>query len=181
MTKRVLAVAALVVALVAFLASPASAHATLLTTTPQAGGIYDTPPGAVSLRFNEPVEVSLGGVRVFSGSQSRVVTGSPKHPGGAGNEVSVSLPKLKNGTYVVTWRVISADSHPVEGAYVPGRAEGDAEQEGRAGRGGHAAGDHGRERHRRRGVRHRPRGALRVARLAHRRHALPARGVAARA
>jgi copper transport protein len=31
--------------------------------------------------------------------------------------VSTSLPKLAKGTYVVTWRVISSDSHPVEGAY----------------------------------------------------------------
>jgi copper transport protein len=117
MRTRVLAFAALVVTIVVVMAGPASAHATLLTTQPQSGGIYEKPPPAVSLRFNEPVEVSLGGIRVFTGNQQRVVTGAPKHPGGNGNEVSVSLPDLRNGTYVVTWRVISADSHPVEGAY----------------------------------------------------------------
>ena len=47
----------------------------------------------------------------------RVVTGSPEHPDGTQSVVSTSLPKLDDGTYVVTWRVISADSHPVEGAY----------------------------------------------------------------
>ena len=71
----------------------------------------------MKLRFSEPVEVALGGIRVYSSERERVVTGSPEHPNGSQSEVSVSLPKLSNGTYVVTWRVISADSHPVEGAY----------------------------------------------------------------
>jgi copper transport protein len=117
MTKRLLAVAALVVTFVVLGAAPAFAHATLLTTDPQNGGIYDTPPSQVKLRFSETVEVSLGGIRVYTGDQERVVTGSPEHPDGIGSEVAVSLPKLGGGTYVVTWRVISADSHPVEGAF----------------------------------------------------------------
>jgi copper transport protein len=117
MIRRLLALGALVVALVVVAAAPASAHATLLTTDPQNGGVYDKPPSQVKLRFSEPVEVSLGGIRVFSSDRDRVVTGSPEHPGGAQSEVAVSLPGLDDGTYVVTWRVISADSHPVEGAF----------------------------------------------------------------
>ena len=117
MIRRLLALGALVVALVVVAAAPASAHATLLTTDPQNGGVYDKPPSQVKLRFSEPVEVSLGGIRVFSSDRDRVVTGSPEHPGGTQSEVAVSLPKLDDGTYVVTWRVISADSHPVEGAF----------------------------------------------------------------
>jgi copper transport protein len=115
--KRLLAVVALALTIVVVLAAPASAHATLLTTDPLAGGQYDKTPAAVTLRFNEPVEANLGGIRVFNDTQTRVVTGPPTHPGGAGSTVAVSLPKLENGTYVVTWRVISADSHPVEGAF----------------------------------------------------------------
>jgi copper transport protein len=115
--RRLLAFGALVAALVVVLAAPASAHASLLSTDPTNGGVYDKPPTAVTLRFSEPVEVSLGGVRVYTSDQNRVVTGSPEHPEGRGSTVSVSLPKLDDGTYVVTWRVTSADSHPVEGAY----------------------------------------------------------------
>jgi copper transport protein len=117
MIRRLLALGALVVALVVVFAAPASAHATLLTTEPQNGGVYTKPPSQVKLRFNEPVEVSLGGIRVYTGARDRVVTGSPEHPDSAQSEVVVSLPKLSNGTYVVTWRVISSDSHPIEGAY----------------------------------------------------------------
>jgi copper transport protein len=115
--RRVGALVALTVAIVLALASPAFAHATLLSTTPSPGGTYDQSPPDVLLRFNEQVEVSVGDIRVFDGKAQRVVTGAPEHPGGAGDEVQVSLPKLDDGTYVVTWRVISADTHPVEGAF----------------------------------------------------------------
>ena len=115
--RRLGALAALTVVVVLALAAPASAHATLLTTTPSPGGTYDKSPPAVDLRFSEPVEVSIGDIRVFDGKAQRVVTGAPKHPGGNGNEVSVSLPELDDGTYVVTWRVVSADTHPIDGAF----------------------------------------------------------------
>ena len=115
--RRVLALAALVVGLIVVFTAPASAHATLLSTNPSNGGVYTTSPRAVSLRFSEPVEASLGAIRVYTDDRDRVVTGSPTHPDGDQRQVSVSVPKLDDGTYVVTWRVTSADSHPIDGAY----------------------------------------------------------------
>jgi copper transport protein len=117
LTSRLLAVGALVVAIVALLAAPASAHASLLSTDPSNGGVYDKAPTAITLRFSEGVEVSLGGIRVYDSDRTRVVNGKPEHPNGQQSVVTSSLPKLANGTYVVTWRVTSADSHPVDGAY----------------------------------------------------------------
>jgi copper transport protein len=105
------------VVLVIAAAAPAAAHAVLLTTNPQAGASYDTAPTSIDLRFNEPVEVSLGGIRLYDGDAARVVTGAPHHPAGDDTHVAVSVPDISHGTYVVTWRVISADSHPVEGAF----------------------------------------------------------------
>ena len=98
-------------------AAPASAHAALLSTDPSNGGVYDSAPKAITLRFSEGVEVALGGIRVYTGDRERVVTGKPEHPNGQQSVVTASLPKLDNGTYVVTWRVTSADSHPIDGAY----------------------------------------------------------------
>jgi copper transport protein len=115
--RRLVALVALVVALVVVVAAPASAHAELLSTDPSNGGVYDKPPTAVTLRFSEGVEVSLGGVRVYTSDRERVVTGTPEHPNGQQSVVTTSLPKLDEGTYVVTWRVTSADSHPIDGAY----------------------------------------------------------------
>jgi copper transport protein len=114
---RPLALAALVVGVLVASAQAASAHATLLTAEPQAGAVYDTSPDAVLLRFDEPVEIALGGVRVFDGDGERVDSGPPTHPSGRGTEVRAALPDLGDGTYVVTWRVSSTDAHPIEGAF----------------------------------------------------------------
>jgi copper transport protein len=116
-TRRLLALGAIVVASVALFAAPAGAHASLLSTDPSNGGVYTTPPKAITLRFSEGVEVALGGIRVYTSDRERVVTGKPEHPNGQQSVVTTSLPKLDNGTFVVTWRVTSADSHPIEGAY----------------------------------------------------------------
>jgi copper transport protein len=109
--------AAIVVVVLCAMALPAFAHATLLSVDPQEGGVYDVAPPAVTLRFSEPVEISLGGIRVFDANGDRVTNGSPEHPDGKGDAVTSSLPKLADGTYVVTWRVTSTDSHPIEGAF----------------------------------------------------------------
>jgi copper transport protein len=99
------------------LAMPALAHATLQSSTPANGSRVDKTPGRVLLQFSEHVEVSIGGIRVFDATGKRVDHGTIGHPNGIGSQVFIALPKLKDGGYVVTWRVISADSHPVQGAF----------------------------------------------------------------
>ncbi|HEY7439630.1 MAG TPA: copper resistance protein CopC [Acidimicrobiia bacterium] len=117
--KRLLAVLALVAVVIGVWAAPASAHATLESTTPPAGDDLVHSPSVVGLHFDQTVEVKLGGIRVYDSNRNRVSdVGAPEHPGGSGRDVQVSMPKLRDGTYVVTWRVISADSHPVSGAFV---------------------------------------------------------------
>ena len=178
LVRRVVALGALVVALVMLFAAPASAHAELLSTDPSNGGVYDSAPKAITLRFSEGVEVALGGIRVYTGDRERVVTGKPEHPNGQQSVVTTSLPKLDNGTYVVTWRVTSADSHPIDGAYTfqVGR-QGHPERQERQGCGGVVAGDDRRQSHGRRRVRHRPRRALRGHRPPHRRRGVPRGGL----
>ena len=90
------------------------AHAQLEETTPANGSRLDHAPGAVELRFSEPVEAGLGAVRAFHEDGTRLDVGGVKR---AGRVVRVALPQLDNGGYVVTWRVISADGHPVRGAF----------------------------------------------------------------
>ncbi len=119
-----------VVALLALLlaATPASAHATLETTTPANGAELPAgqPPSAVSLKFSENVQLPDNAIRVVSaGSGAAVNIGDPAH-GTSDSVVSVPLPKLADGTYVVSWRVVSADSHIVSGAlsFAVGPAQG---------------------------------------------------------
>ncbi|HEX2782935.1 MAG TPA: copper resistance protein CopC, partial [Ilumatobacteraceae bacterium] len=95
----------------------ASAHSQLLSSDPQAGEVLDQAPAHVTLTFNEDVEISLGAIRVFDGTGKSVDVSAARHPDGEGKVVEVDLPKLANGSYVVDWRVVSADSHPVHAAY----------------------------------------------------------------
>jgi copper transport protein len=100
-------------------ATAASAHATLESTDPVNGTTYAPAraPRSVSLRYGEPVGAQLGAVRVYDEEGRLLRAGPPTHPHGDGSTVRVSLPHLGSGTYVVTWRVISADTHPVSGAF----------------------------------------------------------------
>ena len=116
--KRILAgVAVTAAALVALVAGagPAAAHASLESTSPSAGQVLAAPPGQVELTFSEPVEVSLGAVRVYDSNAERVDEGGVRHDGG--DSVVQPLSDLPDGSYVVTWRVVSADGHPIHGAF----------------------------------------------------------------
>jgi copper transport protein len=113
--------AALVALLLVLAALPASAlaHATLEATTPARGATARVEPKQVVLRFDEAVEGNFGAVRVFDARGDRVDTGAVRHPGGAGAQLAVALkPGLPNGSYTATYRVVSADSHPVSGGFV---------------------------------------------------------------
>jgi copper transport protein len=113
---RALAVA---LAALALLPATASAHALLNGTTPERGARLDAPPEQVTLRFSEPVEAEFGAVRVFDSSGQEVQTGRTFHPEDRSAEIAVRLRDgLGDDGYTVTYRVISADSHPISGGFV---------------------------------------------------------------
>ncbi|WP_104524729.1 copper resistance CopC/CopD family protein [Blastococcus atacamensis] len=104
-------------------ADPAAAHASLVSTEPGEGARLDAAPGAVTLRFSEGVSLGAGYARVLDGDQQRVDAGAAEVEGAV-----LTIPlrgNLPDGGYLVTYRVISADSHPVAGAF--SFAVGDAE------------------------------------------------------
>ena len=103
-------------AVLVLLPQAASAHALLEATTPERGARLDAAPGQVTLRFSEPVEAEFGAVRVFDSEGREVQTGPPESRGA---EVTARLRDgLGEDGYTVTYRVISADSHPVSGGFV---------------------------------------------------------------
>jgi len=115
---RLLVAAVLGVGAVLLAAAPASAHAVLESTEPVSSTAVANPPDRVVLHFSESVQIPLGSIRVFaSPSGKQVETGPAAKPDGLSNAVAVKLPKLDKGNYIVTWRVTSADSHPVHGAF----------------------------------------------------------------
>jgi len=115
--RRLLATVAVVTALSGAFTGVASAHAALLGTTPADQEAVDTDPGLVTATFSERVSVDVGGLSVRDTDGQRVDQGESTIDD-AGTTVSVGLqPGLPDGIYVVTYRVLSADGHPVSGAW----------------------------------------------------------------
>ena len=111
----------LVVALSVFVGGTgvASAHAYLESSNPSQSEVLLLSPPQVVLHFDEPVEIDFGSIRVFGPDGHRIDQGGTHHPGEDTHSVAIPLPaRLSHGTYVVAWHVISADSHPVHGAYL---------------------------------------------------------------
>jgi copper transport protein len=99
------------------LPAAASAHALLVRSLPSNNTVVQTAPKEIRLTFNEPVETAFGSIRVYDSAAKRFDDGHVSRPDPRSVRVGVSGP-LARGTYTVTWRVISADSHPVHGAFV---------------------------------------------------------------
>ena len=96
-------------------AGPASAHASLVTTDPGEGARVARVPSAVTLQFSEGVSLGAGYARVLASGGERVDAGTASVDG---DVLTIPLRTgLKDDGYLVTYRVISADSHPVAGAY----------------------------------------------------------------
>ena len=95
-------------------ASPAAAHAELVNITPANGAQLKAPPTEVQMTFTESVNLIDGGIRLLDEAGATVPTSDPTVDG---HTVSWPMPAdLPEGAYVVTWRVVSADGHPVSGA-----------------------------------------------------------------
>ncbi|MFC9245216.1 copper resistance protein CopC [Streptomyces sp. NPDC057136] len=100
-------------------ASPASAHAALTGSDPQAGAVVDTAPEDVTLTFSEQIAIGDDSIRVLDPDGRRADDGAPREVGSGGAvQYGVRLlAGLPDGTYTVAWQAVSADSHPVSGAF----------------------------------------------------------------
>ena len=109
----------------AVLPASAGAHALLERTEPERGSSGQAPPEQVAFYFSEPVEASFGAIRVFDAEGDEVATGELERPGGESSAIAAPLPgDLADGSYTATYRVVSADSHPVSGGFVFGVGDG---------------------------------------------------------
>ena len=110
---RVLAALLLGGAFVLTGAQAASAHAELLSTTPEDGAALDQAPAEAVLTFNEPVQLIDGSIRLFPGDEDPLTLDAHV----SNTSVVAPLPAtLDDGAYALSYRVVSADGHPVSGA-----------------------------------------------------------------
>jgi len=97
------------------------AHAGLKSSEPAASSVLEQTPKEIVLNFGESVEVSFGSIRLFDSNSKIIVLPTPKHVVRDGvvdtKTVRVGVPGLEPGSFLVVWRVVSADSHPVQGAF----------------------------------------------------------------
>src|SRR5262249_30515840 len=95
-------------------AGSAWAHATLVRAEPADGAVMPRPPPTWTLTFNEPVAPLV--VRLISPAGEPIVLA-----GVTAQDASVVVPLpvgLSTGTHALSWRVVSADGHPVGGTLI---------------------------------------------------------------
>ena len=113
--RRVALLATLAVLWSLLLVSPAAAHAELVDIAPANGAQLTRPPTAVRMTFTESVNLVDDGIRLVDHVGATVPTPDPTVDG---RTVTWPMPTdLPEGHYVVTWRVLSKDGHPVSGAF----------------------------------------------------------------
>ena len=95
----------------------ASAHAGLENSDPAPSSVLAQSPTQITLTFNETIEKELLSIRLFDKDKREVAIGSATRSTSDKEVVSADVPTLKNGVYVAVWRVVSADGHPLTGAF----------------------------------------------------------------
>jgi methionine-rich copper-binding protein CopC len=92
----------------------ASAHAFLDHAEPRVGNKVANPPHEVSLWFTQKLEPAFSTITVTNPAGERVDSGKTRV---SGSQMSVSLRPGGTGTYHVTWRVLSVDTHTTDGSF----------------------------------------------------------------
>lgn len=95
----------------------ARAHAFLDHASPGVGSTVAAAPPVVSLSFTQELEPAFSSVTVTNEAGQRVDLGNAQVPPGTPAELRVGLRPLSPGTYTVSWRVVSVDTHPTEGRF----------------------------------------------------------------
>lgn len=93
---------------------PAQAHASLDRAEPRVGNTVRVAPRQVMLWFTQDLEPAFSTVTVTDSAGQRVDSGKARV---SGRTISVPLRSIGAGTYRVSWRVLSVDTHTTEGNF----------------------------------------------------------------
>ena len=98
-------------------ATRAQAHAFLDRASPAVGSSVPTAPSVVTLWFTQDLEPAFSNVTVTNEAGQRVDLGNTRIQPGSPAELQIGLKPLPPGTYLVSWHVLSVDTHPTEGTF----------------------------------------------------------------
>lgn len=107
----------LLMALLAFPYASVSAHSSLTRAIPAPDSRLEASPPEVTLSFNERIENTGFEVKVYN-RQGLPVTESEAVIDKNRKTLTLALPRLEGGGYTVTYRLLSADGHPIKASYV---------------------------------------------------------------
>ena len=108
------AIAAIVPVLLVLVMGKAVAHAFLDHAEPRVGNTVAMAPHQVTLWFTQKLEAAFSTITVTNAAGDRVDTGKTRVNGA---QMSVTLRPGGSGTYHVTWRVLSVDTHTTDGSF----------------------------------------------------------------
>lgn len=92
-------------------ASPASAHAAVISSNPAPGAVLPTAPSEVVITFSEVVTPVQAAISVIDPQGKKIATGPARE---VGDQMHIPVrTDVSQGTFLVSYRVISADGHPV--------------------------------------------------------------------
>ena len=93
------------------------AHAEILRSSPAADAVLSTGPSQVRIWFSEPIEATTDALVVLAPDGARVNHGSGGVPASDRTQLAVDVNATAHGTYSVRWKAVSADGHPIHGAF----------------------------------------------------------------
>jgi copper transport protein len=118
MIARLVTVLGLMLTLGVLSAPPASAHVEILSTAPAEGTRLSAVPTEVTVRLSENIGVQRDSIHITDQRGARVDDGAVFQPGAEAEVLAVRLkPGLGDGSYLVGYAFVSADSHPIRGSF----------------------------------------------------------------
>ncbi len=111
-----LVVVSAVALVLAVTASEALGHVQLVSSSPARAESLATPPDILQLVFSEPVQPSLTSVVLLGPRGDTVMISAPRLEAGSDRRILADvIVRLEAGDYVLAWRTVSLDGHPVSG------------------------------------------------------------------
>ena len=91
----------------------ASAHAVLLSSTPQKNAAVTGPDITINLKYNSRVDGALSTLSLLKPDGTVERIGTPAQP--APDVLSATGHRLTKGSYVLRWQVLASDGHITRG------------------------------------------------------------------
>jgi len=102
----------------AIIAAPVFAHASLLKSNPEANASLPRPPVQIELFFSEALESSFSSITVLNSDAASVDSNDSRVDAADSTRMTVSLRSIPDGVYTVSWKALSSvDGHLTTGSF----------------------------------------------------------------